>query len=230
MPARPRCWSGRGEGAARSRSCSKGPTPARSTPTRRRPARSTSPAACRSRRRRSAEVLLAYKMNGEDAAGRARRAAPGGRRRVVRHGVGEVADADRRHRQAVPRLLPDARLRVLRAPRSGLPTLVPVTAIQPKAVHRPAGARRGDPGRQAVPPVRGGAGPASGPWQGRGQPRRREDVGRGQAVGEAKPFSGVLWEYGVEDAGAAGPLNRRPGTDDRATRSRRSGTPTGGRT
>ena len=123
------------------------------------------------------EVMLAHADERRAAAAGARLPAAGGRRRVVRHGVGQVAHADRRHRQAVPRLLADVRLHLLRPPR------------------RPADARAGDgdaaegdhrPARvsEVMPagkPYRlsgaAWAGEAAG-RKGRGQHRRRQDLGR----------------------------------------------------
>jgi len=82
---------------------SRGPTPGASTTTRSRPARSAMPAACRSSSVSSPARASRHAMNGAPltptTASRC-----GHRRRVVRHGVGEVADAVGRGDDAVPRL------------------------------------------------------------------------------------------------------------------------------
>ena len=62
---------------------------------------------------RKPEVLLAYRMNGEDLSAGTRLPAPGGRAGLVRHGVGQVAHADDGDGGAVPGLLADARIRLL---------------------------------------------------------------------------------------------------------------------
>jgi DMSO/TMAO reductase YedYZ molybdopterin-dependent catalytic subunit len=51
------------------------------------------------------DVLLAFKMNGEELTPRTWRAAPGDRARLVWHGLRKMADPDHRQRPAVQRLL-----------------------------------------------------------------------------------------------------------------------------
>ena len=94
----------------------------------------------------------------------------------------------------------------------GLPRLVPVTAIQPKAVDRPARPQRGGP---AGKPYRSSGAAWAGETasrEGRGQHRRREDLGRGEADGEAEavPAGGLGVRLG--DAGRDGArLKSSPG-------------------
>ena len=99
------------------------------------------------------EVLLALQDERRGAARRPRLSAARRRRRLVRDGVGEVADADRRDRPAVQGLLADARLLVLRA-QGRVADAAPGDRDAAEGDPRPAGSARSDPGRQAVSTVR----------------------------------------------------------------------------
>ena len=108
--------------------------------------------------------------------GVARGTASGGPRRLVRHGCGQVADADRRHRQTAQRLLADDRLLGLRAPRRN-GDAHPGHADAAEGVDRPARFRRSRPGQPADDGDRGGLGRRR-RTAGRGQHGRRHDLGR----------------------------------------------------
>ena len=96
-------------------------------------------------------------------AGRPRGAGAGGGRRLVRDGVGEVADQADRHREATRRVLADDRLLVLPAGgRAAGPR--PGDDDAAEGDHRPARTARGGPGRQAVQGASAPPGPGRRSW------------------------------------------------------------------